>query len=99
MRRHAARAAAEQRRLAVLAAKRAATGPRLALVAGQVGGAKVRTAGPLQQISADRCHVADLAACAVRDRMRDQPVLAEHLRIACNLTQARERSELESLIC
>src|SRR5689334_11029201 len=98
MRRHAARAAAEQRRLAVLAAKRAATGPRLALVAGQVSGAEIRTAGPLQQISADRCHVADLAACAVRDRMRDQPVLAEHLRIACDIAQARKRAELETFV-
>jgi hypothetical protein len=71
----------------------AQTGARPALVAGCVERAEIRTAHTLQEIAADRGHVAQLRRGAFEQRLDEQRLCSGDGRIGGDLRHAGERAD------
>src|SRR5204863_6043937 len=65
------------------------------LVAGKPLGAKIRATGSLQQIAADRRHVAYLSAGAGQDRACDQRMMSCHVGMGGDIAQPGKRPQRE----
>ncbi len=85
-------AGAEHRVVAGDAVERGAAAAGRAFVAGgeDRGIAEIGAARPLQQVAADRRHVADLCRGALRERLRDRRKMLAHRRIVGDGAHLRE---------
>jgi hypothetical protein len=72
------------------AVDRRAARARIALVAGRVEHPEVRTAHALQQVAADRSHVAQLRRRAFDQRLRDQRLQTQRIRMRGNFRHPRQ---------
>src|ERR1043165_10234842 len=83
---------------AVVTGNRRTSRARLALVARHGGIAKVDTPCALQQVSTNRCHVADLRRSALQDRLRQYRIVLLHLEMTRQTGIANGRSNLQAAI-
>jgi hypothetical protein len=96
MRRDAGFARTENRMLLVDAIDRRTTGARLTFVAGRHGVVKIDAAGPLQQIAAGRCQVAQLLRGSRHDGIAEQRVAAFDDRVIGEVGVRHQSADLES---
>ena len=79
---------------AVEAVQRGAAGARIALVAIAIADvAEIAAARPLQDIAAERRHVAQLRAGGKLERVRDHRIIALDFGICCDVGHPRQRAE------
>ena len=95
MRRDAMIARAENRVAGIEAIDRGATGARGALVAGRVEHPEIGAADALEQVAADRGHVAQLRRGALDQAFGDQRLQALHVGIGGDIRHAGERADDE----
>ena len=85
---------AEHRMGAIEAFQRGAAGSRIALVAiGVADVAEIAAAGALQDVAAERRHVAQLRAGGELERIGDHGIVALDLRIGGDIRHPRQRAE------